>query len=68
VTSRGSYVFDGYCVWSSFSLLRFKTWVGDGSGDPIEPSLKEEGSLYSTMRLARPERLGARAGSMLAMQ
>ena len=42
-------------------------WVGDGSDDPIEPSLEEEGSLYSTVRLARPEHLGDRAGSMLAM-
>ncbi len=55
-------------VWSSFSLLRFKTRVGGGSGDSIGPSLEEEGSLYSTVRLARLERLGARAGSVLAMQ
>jgi hypothetical protein len=49
------------------TLLRFVRWVGDGSDDPIEPSLEEEGSLNSTLRLARPERFGARAGSMLAM-
>jgi hypothetical protein len=42
-----------------FSLLHLAPWVGDDSGDPIEPSLEEEGSLYSTVRLVRPERLGA---------
>jgi hypothetical protein len=67
VTRGGSYGFDGSFVWKSFTLLGFVPWVGDGSDDPIEPSLEEEGSLNSTLRLARPERFGARAGSMLAM-